>query len=288
MAATARTPSLFKEIPELSFLYPFEWERNWEITTEVEFCRSSMGHAVILCACYAVMCFGGRWLMKDRKPFNLQIPLALWNLALSVFSFMGAIRTVPFLLNTIYRRGVYNSVCMVPTLHYGHGPVGFWVTVFIFSKVPELVDTLFIVLRKKPLIFLHWYHHITVLLFCWHAFATLSASGLYFVAMNYTVHAVMYFYYFLTAMGYRPRWALAVTVFQLSQMVVGVAVCSLATYYIQSGVDCAVDRENLKWGIIMYSSYFALFLKFFIERYFLKGASKAPKKSAGLAKKKLA
>lgn len=47
-------------------------------------------------------------------------------------------------------------------------------------------------------------------------------SGLYFVAMNYTVHAIMYFYYFLTAMGYRPRWALAVTVFQLSQ------VCSLS------------------------------------------------------------
>jgi elongation of very long chain fatty acids protein 6 len=37
------------------------------------------------------------------------------------------------------------------------------------------VDTLFIVLRKKPLIFLHWYHHITVLLFCWHAFATQSS-----------------------------------------------------------------------------------------------------------------
>lgn len=118
-------------------------------------------------------------------------------------------------------------------------------------QVPELIDTLFIVLRKKPLIFLHWYHHITVLLFCWHAFATLTAryerplhcsiaclllcedadhwcvcrispsilrSGIYFVAMNYTVHAIMYFYYFLTALGYRPRWALAVTVFQLSQV----------------------------------------------------------------------
>lgn len=43
-------------------------------------------------------------------------------------------------------------------------------------------------------------------------------SGIYFVAMNYTVHAIMYFYYFLTALGYRPRWALAVTVFQLSQV----------------------------------------------------------------------
>ena len=82
---------------------------------------------------------------------------------------------MPSLLNTIYYRGVYHSVCVPPTPRYGRGPVGFWVVLFIFSKIPELGDTVFIVLRKKPLIFLHWYHHVTVLLFCWHAFGTLSA-----------------------------------------------------------------------------------------------------------------
>lgn len=69
-------------------------------------------------------------------------------------------------------------------------------------------------------------------------------------------------------------------------MVVGVAVCSLASYYIYSGVACAVDRENLKWGVIMYSSYFALFLKFFIERYWLAPSKKAA--STGASKKKVA
>lgn len=44
-------------------------------------------------------------------------------------------RTVPFLLNTLYRRGVYSSVCSTAEPHYGHGPVGLWVTLFIFSKV---------------------------------------------------------------------------------------------------------------------------------------------------------
>ena len=42
-----------------------------------------------------------------------------------------------------------------------------WTYLFTMSKVPELMDTVFIVLRKQPLIFLHWYHHITVLIFTW-------------------------------------------------------------------------------------------------------------------------
>ncbi|KAI9913503.1 hypothetical protein PsorP6_005700 [Peronosclerospora sorghi] len=201
--------------------------------------------------------------------------LAIWNLSLATFSALGASRVVPFLFSVIYRRGLYQSMCAPPTPIYGHGPVSLWLWLFIVSKVPELVDTVFIVLRKKPLIFLHWYHHITVLLYCWHAFGTRSAIGTYFVAMNYSVHAVMYFYYFLMACGYRPRWARFVTMFQLSQMGVGIAVCSFNVYYMKQGVPCSVDPEALKWGIIMYSSYFALFLKFFIERYLLRSARMA-------------
>ncbi|DAZ94473.1 TPA: hypothetical protein N0F65_003509, partial [Lagenidium giganteum] len=275
MAAQQMAPSLHEEYPALGFLYPSDWERNWKITWHTDFCLESIQTAIAICGIYIVLCFGGKWLMKDRKPFDLRIPLAAWNLALAIFSFIGSVRTVPSLLNTIYRHGIYHSVCAPPSQHYGHGPAGFWVMLFIFSKLPELVDTAFIVLRKKPLIFLHWYHHITVLLFCWHAYGTLSASGIYFVAMNYSVHAVMYFYYFLTAVGYRPRWAQFVTIIQLSQMVVGVAVCALNVYYMRVDMPCNVDRENLKWGIIMYSSYFALFLKFFIERYFFK-SSRSP------------
>ncbi|CAH0493807.1 unnamed protein product [Peronospora farinosa] len=274
METFVHTPKLHDEVPALSWMFPFQYERDWEVSWELDFCKDSLLMVVSLSAAYCFLCFAGRRIMRDLKPFNLKVALALWNLGLAMFSAIGAFRTVPFLINTMYRRGVYHSVCAPPTLHYGRGPVALWVLLFIFSKVPELLDTAFIVLRKKPLIFLHWYHHVTVLLFCWHAFATLSASGIYFVAMNYSVHAIMYFYYFLTACGYRPPWARLVTIFQLSQMGVGVAVCGLNVYYMKQGVTCSVDPDNLKWGIIMYSSYFALFLKFFIERYLLQSTNK--------------
>lgn len=32
----------------------------------------------------------------------------------------------------------------------------------------EFGDTWLLVLKKKPIIFLHWYHHMTVLLYSWH------------------------------------------------------------------------------------------------------------------------
>ncbi|CAI5731089.1 unnamed protein product [Hyaloperonospora brassicae] len=275
------TPAQLDELPGMQYMFLFQHERDWVVSWEPDFCKQSLPMVVALCVVYCVLCFAGRRMMRDVKPFDLKVALALWNLALALFSAVGALRTVPSLLNTIYYRGVYHSVCVPPTPRYGRGPVGFWVVLFIFSKIPELGDTVFIVLRKKPLIFLHWYHHVTVLLFCWHAFGTLSASGIYFVAMNFPVHAIMYFYYFLTACGYRPRWARLVTIAQLSQMVVGVAVCGLNVYYMKQGIACGVDPDNLKWGIIMYSSYFALFLKLFIERYLLRSAKQtSPRKVA--------
>lgn len=59
------------------------------------------------------------------------------------------------------------------------------------------VDTVFLVLRKREVIFLHWFHHVTVLLYCWHAYHHSVAAGLWFATMNYSVHSIMYLYYFM-------------------------------------------------------------------------------------------
>jgi hypothetical protein len=163
----------FEPLPWLNFA-----QRHWEIP-------------IISVLAYLGFCYIGSRVMAKRTAFDLRMVLALWNLALSAFSFLGMIRTVPPLLHNIATLHFEATICTVPTTDWGRGTTGFWVTMFIMSKIPELGDTLFIVLRKKPLIFLHWYHHVTVLLYCWHAFVTEAGSGLYFVAMNYSVHAIM-------------------------------------------------------------------------------------------------
>merc|ERR1719271_634156 len=149
------------------------------------------------------------------------------------------LRTVPHLVYNMYAFSLEDTLCKPPVFMYGLGATGFWVQLFIFSKIPELFDTIFIVLRKKPLIFLHWYHHVTVLLYCFHAYKTEAPQALYFVAMNYSVHAVMYGYYCLMALRIMPKWFSAglITLAQISQMIIGVAVQVAAMIIYKSEAD---------------------------------------------------
>jgi len=145
----------------------------------------------------------------------------------------------------------------------------------------ELIDTFFILIHKKQLILLHWYHHISVLAYCWHSYVTKAPPGIIFCAMNYAVHAIMYFYYFLMAVKCKPKWfnSMYITVSQISQMVVGVIVTILG-FVIPSRYGkelCHIKTENNMAALIMYGSYLLLFLQFFFKRYKVKGGKKTQK-----------
>mmetsp|Transcript_18350 Transcript_18350/g.27735 ORF Transcript_18350/g.27735 Transcript_18350/m.27735 type:complete len:99 (+) Transcript_18350:674-970(+) len=88
--------------------------------------------------------------------------------------------------------------------------------------------------------------------------------------MNYSVHASMYFYYFLMAIRMRPKWLnpMIITTFQISQMIVGVAVTLTGFYYYSTDETCMIEKENNTAAFVMYGSYLFLFLQFFIARYY--------------------
>uniref|UniRef100_A0A7S2N486 Elongation of fatty acids protein n=1 Tax=Helicotheca tamesis TaxID=374047 RepID=A0A7S2N486_9STRA len=229
---------------------------------------------IAACTLYAILIVVGRALMKDADAWKWRKVLAFWNLGLSVFSWIGMFRTLPHLIHNLTNMSLRDNLCSDPEKTYGSGSSGLWVQLFILSKFPELLDTFFIVINKKPLIFLHWYHHITVLLYCWHSYVKTSPSGLFFVVMNYSVHASMYGYYFLMAIRMRPKWfnPMILTGFQISQMIVGVIV-TLGTFYYYENDDntenpCKVEKENNVAAFLMYGSYLFLFMQFFIGRYF--------------------
>lgn len=154
-------------------------------------------------------------------------------------------------------------------------PQGLWVGLFIYSKMPELLDTAFLTFQKKPVIFLHWFHHVTVLLYCWHAYHHQVSSGLWFASMNYCVHSIMYFYYFIMIFpSPKPVRKAAqtiaplITTVQILQMVGGIIVTTTGAYQsVYFPESCRVNAANYKMGLAMYGSYFALFVALFADKF---------------------
>jgi elongation of very long chain fatty acids protein 6 len=211
--------------------------------------------------------------MKNREAYSLKLLLSVWNFLLAGFSLWGTVVLVPRMFNQILEDGgrIRNEMCTMEVEY--ETPV---VYLFVMSKVPELIDTVFLALRKRPIIFLHWYHHIATMLYCWDAWANGVAAGGWFAAMNLTVHAIMYTYYFvmsLNVFGRAPAIvAMGITSLQIIQMIGGLAVL---VYVLQNCPSSVVTPDhkvvfNLWAGIAMYFSYAALFINFFVQRYIRK------------------
>jgi hypothetical protein len=226
--------------------------------------------------------------MRERKAFDLKPALAAWNLALSLVSTLGALRVASHLGYLLSPWGGYSfrdTICEPPEATYADNATGLWCVVFTISKLFELMDTVFVVLRKKPLIFLHWYHHATVLLCSWLGHITFTPA-LYFVGINFSIHAVMYMYFFLMAVHMVPRWFNPkwLTVAQISQMFVGIYVIGASAYYKYFAPEnergCAIEGEMILAISAMYATYLVLFVKFFWDRYFAQGTEKKGAKAA--------
>jgi len=237
-----------------------------------KFLESNWTVPIVAVTVYALFCFYGQKYMENRKPFNFRTALAAWNLFLTTYSGMTVLRGITA-FHSLTTRSLKENLCTDPSEVYG-GSMYLWTILFVLSKFAELMDTFFIVVHKKPLIFLHWYHHITVLLYCWVAWQEKTPSAVFFGPINAAVHTIMYFYYFLMAVRMKPKWmnAMWITVAQLVQMVVGVSVSVISFYYYKTDETCAVTKNTVTSAFLMYGSYLYLFAAFFVKRYF-KGKS---------------
>jgi len=244
-----------------------------------EFARNRWDIALTVGAFYLLMVFFLPKILFGKNAGNgkskysdaVRTPFALWNLFLAVFSTWGVCNTLPhmivniqkdwYLCEDIMGRADYPGIADLP---------GTAMIVFIFSKIPELTDTFFLILKNRPVRLLQWYHHISVMLFCWLALATEYAPAGWFAAMNYFVHSIMYTYFALFTRFTSTRKVLKklgpfVTLLQTSQMVVGVIVNVIAGTSHLAGDDCYVMRSTVVAALVMYSSYFVLFAKLFYD-----------------------
>jgi len=252
---------------------------NWSRTLALNW------HIPLTAAClYLVGIVALKKYVQIRGKFDVKGFAFYWNVLLSAFSWAGVFACAPVLLKALHENGLYFATC-APAEWYGMGLSGTFILLFVLSKLAELVDTVLLVLSGKPVILLHWWHHTTVMLYCWHSYSSRISTGIWFAAMNYFVHSIMYAYFAATQTPIRKHifpYAMYITLLQIVQMLVGIWITVKAVLYQIDGQECHVNKTNSVLGLLMYLSYFLLFAKLFIDHYLLGRKTSACKPAAGV------
>jgi elongation of very long chain fatty acids protein 6 len=220
---------------------------------------------------------GGKPIKDARNKIQRQPSKALfnyifwWELGLAIFSILGAYNVVPLAYKSYVENDSFVEAVCKQGLESSDARY-WWIFVFNVSKVFEFGDTLFVVLRKKPLILLQHYHHLATMLYCWWGtlvVASLNNTNPFFAAMNLCVHSVMYSWYAATRTGWRsPKWMMmCVTLIQLVQMIAGCYIVMMAQ---QDHDNCVWKKEDPLGSMaasFMYFSYLVLFSNLFYQNY---------------------
>ncbi|EGG20584.1 GNS1/SUR4 family protein [Cavenderia fasciculata] len=217
----------------------------------------------VVFAYYAFVVIGKK-VMANQKPFDLKYPLIFHNLILCLISAYITIEAA--------RQAYINDYSlMCNPVDYTERGIGMakvlWL--FYFSKYIELMDTVFMILRKKfdQVSFLHVYHHSSIIML-WFIGINWTAGGDAYLSatMNSLIHTLMYGYYTLAALKIDVWWKRYLTQLQLLQFVINLGSSLYAIYY-----DCPFPRWMFYAMIIYMMSMLFLFGSFYLHTYIQKG-----------------
>jgi len=223
---------------------------------------------------YYIIVFGGRELMKKRKAFVLNGPFMIHNFYLTAISGILLVLFIEQLLSTVVKNGIFFAICD----HKGGWTKELVVLYYLnyITKYIELIDTVFLVLKKKPLTFLHTYHHGATALLCYTQLIGNTAVSWVPITLNLTVHVVMYWYYFQSARGIRIWWKKYITMLQIFQFVIDLGFVYFASYtyfastyfqWMPNAGKCAGEEFAAFAGMGILSSYLLLFISFYFATY---------------------
>jgi elongation of very long chain fatty acids protein 6 len=206
----------------------------------------------------------------DKKQNRMiRTMFSYWNLFLSLFSAAGFVICFSNLYDIYINGNMYKFMCNEVDVHASQCTIGLFglaILLFVWSKIFEFGDTIFLALMKKEILFLHWYHHIVTLYFTCYAYFNKLPIGTLYIVMNYFVHAIMYFYFGASIYTKKLNWLRKpITTIQILQMIFGI-IFTVALYLI----DCSNiynDKHYYEYCLLMYTSYLILFCKLYYDYY---------------------
>jgi len=252
----------------------YQLPRHWSVWTPGQSPMSTDGQVAIAVAIYLSTLYIGSTIMKDRKPLKLARLFQIHNLLLSAGSALLLALMLQEIVPIIINDGFFNAICnrssWTPRLET------YYMVNYLF-KYWELADTLFLVVKKKPLAFLHVYHHSATAVLCYTQLNGGTSISWTVIVLNLFVHVIMYYYYWATACGYKIWWKRYVTVLQISQFILDLGLVYYGTYshfahiYPSANLphrgDCSGTEYAALQGCAILSSYLVLFISFYRKTY---------------------
>jgi len=192
------------------------------------------------------------------SPMNLRTPLLIHNIMCVMLSLYTALQG---------SRGIFQS----PSVYYtAVGPplVAHALYVYWISKIVELTDTVFMVLRHKlkQMSFLHVFHHMSILLLADNAYHMVPWPPIaLLMTLNSVVHVFMYTYYGLRAI--KPlneiSWKRCITQLQIIQFLFGLVFTTIGYLYYNFCI----------YSILYGTGLLALFINYYWQAFIRKRTS---------------
>ncbi|KZT54401.1 GNS1/SUR4 membrane protein [Calocera cornea HHB12733] len=235
---------------------------------------------------YLGVIFGIREIMKPYKPLKLNSLFQIHNIFLTVGSATLLVLMLEEIIPHWYKYGFFSAICntraWTPRME-------FYYMVNYYIKYIELIDTVFLVLKKKPLAFLHVFHHAATALLCFTQLEGKTSVSWVVITINLAVHVLMYYYYYATAGGAKIWWKKYLTTFQIVQFVIDLFIVYFASAHLprfqrSAGPDassaysyfaatywdvpnlgtCAGTEGAALFGCGLLTSYLFLFISFYM------------------------
>ncbi|KZT65142.1 GNS1/SUR4 membrane protein [Daedalea quercina L-15889] len=233
---------------------------------------------------YLAVVFALRAYMKNRPPMRLQGLFQVHNIILSAGSLLLLACMAEEIAPLYWKHGLFWVMC---DDNMWTNRLGFFYLINYYFKYLELLDTVFLALKKKPLAFLHVFHHSATALLCYTQLNGKTSVQWIPITINLSVHVLMYYYYYATAGGAKIWWKKHLTTMQIAQFIIDLFAVYFATYsYYAANYfpnlptmgSCAGTESAAVFGCGLLTSYLLLFIQFYINTYKKpsKGKGKAP------------
>ncbi|KAF9526483.1 fatty acid elongase [Crepidotus variabilis] len=232
---------------------------------------------------YLVIIFSIQALQKNGQPYKLTTLFQIHNVFLSAGSLLLLALMLEEILPIMWNHGLFYALCEEPAWT---SRLEFYYMINYAFKYIELLDTVFLALKKKPLQFLHVFHHSATALLCYSQLNGKTSISWTVISLNLAVHVVMYYYYYATAGGARFWWKKYLTTMQIAQFVIDLFIVYFGTYQrlafryfpdLPFVANCAGSESAALFGCGLLTSYLLLFINFYFQTY----KKPAAKKVAG-------